>query len=230
MSQTDLIEALLLTGYLAEDGDDFCRRSINHLLGRLNARSMLAGTVEKDGRFHVQGSFGFTTTRPGRLSLKNWQNTEIETAIKTESPTQVSDSKVGSRSFLESELNLAPRHERCIVFPFSKFKLTIGATLISFDLDAAEEALKSPELNAAIWSSELYCSTRVESPKSANRLFGQDLSQRQLEINRLCLEGKTNLQIARELHLSESSVKQELTRIFRKLGISSRTELEQFSV
>ena len=190
---------------------------------------MLTGTVEKDGRFQVQGSFGFSTARSGRLSLKHWQNTELETAIKTESATQLSHSQGGNESPLISELNLNPKQEKYFVFPFSKFKLTIGATLIAFDLSTADLTFDSPELNAAIWSAELYCSTRVELPRTSNKLFGQDLSRRQIEIQKLCIDGKTNLQIARELHLSESSVKQELTRMFRKLGISSRAELEQFS-
>ncbi|MEY4294224.1 MAG: Bacterial regulatory protein luxR family, partial [Actinomycetota bacterium] len=37
-------------------------------------------------------------------------------------------------------------------------------------------------------------------------------------------EGKTNQQIGRKLNLSESTIKQESVRIFRKLGVPNRID------
>ncbi len=50
------------------------------------------------------------------------------------------------------------------------------------------------------------------------------LSCRQLDVLRLLIEGKPNKEICRLLLLSESTVKTHLTAIFRKLGVSSRTQ------
>lgn len=50
------------------------------------------------------------------------------------------------------------------------------------------------------------------------------LSQRELEVLRLAAEAKTNLQIARRLHLSEATVKRHLRNIFAKLGAVSRID------
>ena len=58
---------------------------------------------------------------------------------------------------------------------------------------------------------------------SANHQNG-DLTQRQLEILRLMAMGKTNAQIASELILSESSIRQETVRIYRALGVGTRAE------
>lgn len=57
------------------------------------------------------------------------------------------------------------------------------------------------------------------------------LSERELEIARLAARRKTNLEIARELHLAEGTVRNQLSRIFNKLGVSGdgknkRLELE----
>lgn len=57
------------------------------------------------------------------------------------------------------------------------------------------------------------------------------LSQRELEIAKLAAQRKTNLEIARELHLAEGTVRNQLSRIFNKLGLSGdgknkRLELE----
>jgi DNA-binding NarL/FixJ family response regulator len=55
-------------------------------------------------------------------------------------------------------------------------------------------------------------------------MAAQELSHRQLDVLRLLAEGKSNKLIGRELELAESTVKSHLLTIFRKLGVSSRTE------
>lgn len=43
-------------------------------------------------------------------------------------------------------------------------------------------------------------------------------------VNLVC-RAKLNKEIAHELHLSEGTIKEYLNRIFRKIGVSNRTEL-----
>ncbi len=50
------------------------------------------------------------------------------------------------------------------------------------------------------------------------------LSTRELEVLRLAAGGRTNQEIALELHLSINTVKRHLNNIFLKLGASSRTQ------
>jgi DNA-binding NarL/FixJ family response regulator len=50
------------------------------------------------------------------------------------------------------------------------------------------------------------------------------LSQRERQIAGLVVLGLTNTEIARQLHLAETTVKSHLTSIFRKLGVRSRSE------
>jgi two-component system, NarL family, response regulator DevR len=51
------------------------------------------------------------------------------------------------------------------------------------------------------------------------------VSERELEVIRLVAQGATNLRVARELYVSESTVKYHLRTAMRKLGASDRTEL-----
>lgn len=51
------------------------------------------------------------------------------------------------------------------------------------------------------------------------------LSNRELEVIRLVARGATNLRVARELYVSESTVKYHLRTAMRKLGACDRTEL-----
>lgn len=50
------------------------------------------------------------------------------------------------------------------------------------------------------------------------------LSQREREVLRLLVEGLPNKLIARRLQISEKTVKSHLTRIFRELGVTDRTQ------
>jgi DNA-binding NarL/FixJ family response regulator len=50
------------------------------------------------------------------------------------------------------------------------------------------------------------------------------LTERELEILRAVGEGKSNREIGKQLWLAEQTVKFHLTNIYRKLGVSSRTE------
>jgi DNA-binding CsgD family transcriptional regulator len=51
------------------------------------------------------------------------------------------------------------------------------------------------------------------------------LTQREIQIASLVAKGLTNAEIGRELWISQNTVKQALKRMFRKLEVSSRTEM-----
>ena len=66
---------------------------------------------------------------------------------------------------------------------------------------------------------------RETAPLSAsNRTWASGLTARQMEVLRLLAVGKPNKVIARELDLSEGTVKIHLSAIFRVLDVNNRTE------
>jgi two-component system, NarL family, response regulator len=60
--------------------------------------------------------------------------------------------------------------------------------------------------------------------KLASRLSEDELTPRELEILTLLAEGKSNKLIARELNISEGTVKTHVKNILEKLDATSRTE------
>ena len=56
------------------------------------------------------------------------------------------------------------------------------------------------------------------------------LTPRELEVLRSVAEGHTNAQIGRELWLTEQTVKFHLSKIYRKLGVSNRTEASRYAL
>ena len=65
---------------------------------------------------------------------------------------------------------------------------------------------------------------RSLSHASQNILL-QRLTPREIEIADLVAKGLTNAAIGKELWITQNSVKQALKRMFRKLGVSARTEM-----
>lgn len=59
---------------------------------------------------------------------------------------------------------------------------------------------------------------------------GERLSFREQQIVALVQEAKLNKEIAYDLHLAEGTIKEYLNRIFRKLGVSNRTELAIWAI
>jgi DNA-binding NarL/FixJ family response regulator len=55
------------------------------------------------------------------------------------------------------------------------------------------------------------------------------LTTRELEILRLVAQGHTNSRIARELWVTEQTVKFHLSNTYRKLGVANRTEASRFA-
>jgi DNA-binding NarL/FixJ family response regulator len=70
----------------------------------------------------------------------------------------------------------------------------------------------------------------VPEPAEAGSEPGPELlTARELEILRLAAEGASNPELARRLWITEQTVKFHLTNVFRKLGVSSRTEAARWA-
>lgn len=72
--------------------------------------------------------------------------------------------------------------------------------------------------------------SEVPSLRVLNSRGDNLLTPREEPVVALVAEGLGNRQIARELNLSEHTIKTYLFRIFEKLGISSRVELVLYTV
>ena len=72
--------------------------------------------------------------------------------------------------------------------------------------------------------------THVPSLRVVNSAGDELLTTREEQVVALVAEGLSNREIAKELGLSEHTIKKYLFRVFDKLGISSRVELVLYAV
>lgn len=85
-----------------------------------------------------------------------------------------------------------------------------------------EKSASSAELTAAL-RGLLMADTEVEEPVAA-ALANSKLSKRQTQLIAMLDQGMSNRDIATELDISEHTVKVHLWRLFRRLGVKSRTQ------
>ena len=75
---------------------------------------------------------------------------------------------------------------------------------------------------------EIGMDKKVEAPRS--RGCQDTLTQREIEVLRLIGEGLSNQEMAQKLFLSEKTVKNHLTNIFRKINVSDRTQAVIYAI
>lgn len=71
---------------------------------------------------------------------------------------------------------------------------------------------------------------RCRSPRLGKGPLTPKLSFREQQVVDLVSQGKLNKEIAHKLHLTEGTIKEYLNRIFRKLGVTNRTQLAVWSL
>ncbi|HWL89762.1 MAG TPA: response regulator transcription factor [Actinomycetota bacterium] len=124
--------------------------------------------------------------------------------------------------------------------PYVKRALADGASGYLLK-DATPEDL-SQAINVALSGSGNVLSPRViqnlfEEHEASGRDHGANgrrgeynLTQREHDILELLAEGRANREIAQHLYLSEKTVKAHLAAIFRKLGVTNRTQAAMMAV
>jgi DNA-binding NarL/FixJ family response regulator len=70
----------------------------------------------------------------------------------------------------------------------------------------------------------------AQDQERGGRLYGDGLTEREIEILVEVAKGATNKEIARKLFISESTVKSRLRNIFRKIDVRDRAEAAAYAI
>jgi NarL family two-component system response regulator LiaR len=102
----------------------------------------------------------------------------------------------------------------------------IGYLLKTTEADELCEAIKAAASGQVRLAPEAAARLmrEVRTPENPPGALAEPLTERETEVLKLIARGKANKQIARELFVATSTVKTHVNNLYRKLGVSSRTQ------
>ena len=199
-------------------------------------REMLTKALNRHAHFHVVAS---ATT--GQEVLEAVQSTDVDIALIA---ATLADGPLSGFGVLRQICQCAPKVRSVILFFNTERPLVVdafqaGARGVFCHSQSNFKALCRcvEKVHAGqIWGNCTELSEVMEafSQLVPMRVVNEDgmrlLTEREKEVVRLLAEGLQNREIAKELKLSEHTIKNYLFHIFDKLGVSSRVELMLYAV
>lgn len=165
------------------------------------------------GTLEVLGGYGINPV-DGGSEISAWDDHVLSNAIKN---------KALSKAVLDDPSGKL----YCYSIPILRGEEPLGSALSCQRVKADE---LSPEMNAAmsqvlgLWIVSMGLGNGFNPNSKNTEPNPQALTDRQLKILEAMSFGKTNAEIARDMILSESSIRQETVKIYKALGVGSRAE------
>lgn len=214
----------------AIDYSNICNFLIHTLFIEYNLCSSFISGISKSGSVNVLGSFGIETHK-----LDSWDN------LASQSVHPVTKTLQQNRAFLYKTLPNWPREfpvnlnlnvhslaQSFLCLPIAGNNSLFGV-LGLFSKDTL--VLKKQDLEKISLVANLII-LRLDSHKSLSSVSetgkvkqGATLNERELAILELIKQGKINSEIGLQLGYSESTIRQDTIKIYRKLGIRGRQDI-----
>ena len=196
----------------AANANDYCRRLTHDPdLGKGLLGTQLYALSNR-GSLQLVGSYGIEAFDP-QANLSLFEDHPISEAIN-------------ARTVWFGELDVQGRKLVTWVLPLIKGDVPVGAATSVSDPKVKIQPFSKDAVVAAGNAGAVYLESlglknlfRESQPKDESQL-----TDRQYEILLGMARGETNAQIAHQLILSESSIKQESVKIFKTLGVGSRQQ------
>lgn len=230
MTQPNLYAAKALIAAItnSDSANSFCRNLVHTVFTRFGVNSAVVCTIGHEARLHPIGSYGIALDFLDGDLGSAFAVTPIAKAIKNHDVV-VFPSLGDEMAHIAEAAGLSPENG-AVAIPLVIDGLVCGATMLTFDTRLEVNPLE-PELCEGLQVASAYFvnSNGHEHANGWRRAsevsdVPKQLTDRQLEILKQLGLPITYSQIGRQLHVSESLVKQESGRIFRFFGVNSRRD------
>ena len=206
-----LIDALVKSVSLA----DFCRAIVHSELSQTAAQGCHMFSLDTDAKLKVVSGYG-TACPDTPAALSVWDEHPVADCVR----------------FKEAQFQSASQKvdQGVLAIPLLKDAIPIGALVLVVDKRVRTAPILESLMPILSKLGTYVLSTMAASigRDQAGGLIenketnGEELTSRQLRILELMADGMVNVEIARELMVSESTVRQETVRIYRALGVPNR--------
>jgi DNA-binding CsgD family transcriptional regulator len=200
----------------AASATDLCRKLVHSEITNPETVGASIFAIDQQAQFNLVGSYGKGVPANG---ISVWDEHPLGRATRAATMhTETAQALDGN-----------PVEVYCL--PLTKGNEPIGLLCLTL-AHGARMSLISPEALSVvskitgIWLDSLGLSSVISRSDAwaTSPASPESLTERQLTVLRLMAEGKTNAQIAQELILSESTIRQETVKIYRALGVHARNE------
>ena len=97
--------------------------------------------------------------------------------------------------------------------------------------DRGGQRLKGVSDAVRVWAVRpIDASSVSELPRGQERAYPDNLTAREIEVLRLIADGRTNLEISRELVLSLRTVARHITNIYGKIGARGKADATAYAI
>jgi DNA-binding CsgD family transcriptional regulator len=213
----DSIESILDALVKSESIADFCRAIVHSEFTQNSVQGCHFYSLDSESQLHPVSGYG-RTYLDSEIALSAWDDDPVSNCVRKKDYEFLNPTKQPDKGLL--------------AIPLLKDSIPVGA--LALVLDANVKAIPIHEHLIPILSKiGTYCliafagkSGRSSGGHLSSNLEanGEDLTSRQIRILELMADGMVNVEIARELMLSESTIRQETVRIYRALGVPNRAE------
>jgi DNA-binding CsgD family transcriptional regulator len=215
--ETDSIGSILDALVKSESIADFCRAIVHSEFTQNSVQGCHLYSLDSESQLHPVSGYG-RTYLDSETALSAWDDDPLSNCVRKknfefQNPTKQPDKGVLAIPLLKNSI---PLGAMALVLDVNVKTIPIHETLIPILSKLGTYCLSAFSGNSGHSSSGYSVSSR-----EAN---GEDLTSRQVRILDLMADGMVNVEIARELMLSESTIRQETIRIYRALGVHNRTE------
>jgi DNA-binding CsgD family transcriptional regulator len=207
-----------LSGLLANaaTATDLCRKLVHSDLTNPETVGASIFAIDQQAQFNLVGSYGKGLPVSG---VSVWDEHPFAKAARSGS-IHNETAKAIDGSDVEAY---------CL--PLTKGSDPIGLLCLTLASGARMNSISTEALSAVskitgIWLDSLGLSNNnsSNSGNGSTPASPETLTDRQIKVLRFLAEGKTNAEIAQEMILSESTIRQETVRIYRALGVSARAD------
>lgn len=211
----------------AVDADTFCKSIVHYLHPNHGAVAGFLTRLNKEAKIRWVGRYGYEIDAANVATLSVWDPSASSKAILTGTSIAIANPAVYEKNYGSRHLEL-PNGKGLLVLPLQHQGQAIGSLGIGFGKEIDESLLEDENFVVLAMGASAFLMNlgyRIESTSGDTEpLDDARITSRDIQILNLMDEGLTHYQIGRVLNLSESSIKQTASLLYRKLGVSKKLD------